>query len=72
MDGHLITSMFDLCLCIGNAAERPRCDTRDVPLSPDGLCEGERDWVQTGSTGINYGGTDFKCFYFFFTYKKTC
>lgn len=39
------------CMFVGDAAERPCCNSGDVPLLADGLSAGQRSRIQTGFTG---------------------
>lgn len=51
---------MSLCMFVGDAAERPWCNSGDLPLPADGLFEGQRNRIQTGLTGkymiFNYIG----------------
>lgn len=53
MDWTVSGLCFCMCLCmfVGDAAERPRCNSGDVSLPADGMFEGQRDRLQTGFTG---------------------
>lgn len=42
---------FVVCMCVGDAAERPRCNSGDLSLPADGLFEGQRNRIQNGLTG---------------------
>lgn len=47
----LFLNEFIVCMCVGDAAERPRCNSGDLSLPADGLFEGQRNRIQNGLTG---------------------
>lgn len=47
----LFLNGFVVCMFVGDAAERPHCNSGDLSPLADGLFERQRSWIQIGLAG---------------------